>query len=90
MDPTNTQDPMNPVAPVADPNAGMQTPPPEPMMPTPPPATPAEPVAPIAPPEQTPPTTEPVAMPEPPVQEPTQGIGDAGAGMPPTTPPAAI
>jgi hypothetical protein len=74
MDPQNNQNPMG--AP------GVQTPVAEPTMPTPPPAIPVEPVAPQTP-EPTP------AMPEPqaPVV-PAEGTGDAGTGVPPTTPPA--
>ena len=79
MDP-NAQNPVNPAVPVADPNAGTQTPAPEPTMPTPPPAMPPEPEVPVTP--------EPAVTPEPqaPVT-PTEGTGDTGTGMPP---PAAI
>lgn len=88
MDPQNNQNP-TPVAdpmgsPVADPNAGVQVPQAEPSMPVTPPAMPVEPVAPVMPEPQAP-VEEPVM----PVM-PTEGSADAGTGMPPTTPPAAI
>jgi len=98
MDP-NTQNPVNPMMPAADPNAGVVTPQPEPTMPVTPPAMPVEPampmtpdpVAPVAP-------VDPMAAPEPQVPAadpmmpvaPTEGTGDAGSGMPPTTPPTTI
>ena len=83
MDP-NAQNPVNPAVPVADPNAGTQTPAPEPTMPTPPPAMPPEPVVPATP-EPAP------VMPEPQAPViPVDGTGDAGTGMPPVTPPSAI
>lgn len=78
MDPTQ-----NPVVPV-DPNAGVQTPSVEPVMPS------AEPVVPAVP-EPAPVMPEPQAPVEQPTPVmPTEGTGDAGTGVPPTTPPAAI
>ena len=92
MDPNQTPDPVNPVAPVADPmgmpavdpNAGMPQAPVEPTMPT-PPAMPEEPIAPQVPEPVAPAVPEPQA---PVTEEPTVGTGDVGTGMPPTTPPA--
>ncbi|MCX6704315.1 MAG: hypothetical protein NTZ07_02605 [Candidatus Woesebacteria bacterium] len=84
MDPTQNQKPVG--ASVSDPNAGVaQTPIAEPVVSTPTPAMPSEPVVPASEP-QVPATPEPVA-PVAPVT-PAEGTGDAGAGMPPTTPPA--
>jgi len=86
MDPQNNQNPTG--NPVVDPNAGVQVPQAEPVIPTPPPAMPAEPVVPTPEPELP-------AMPEPqapvtPVTPvtPAEGTGDAGTGVPPSTPPA--
>lgn len=79
MDP-NTTNPINPTVPAADPNAPVQAP----VMPgTDQPA--GAPMGTPAPVEPTMPEPEAPAMPTP---APTEETGDAGAGMPPQTPPA--
>lgn len=83
MDPQNNQNPTG--TPVVDPDTGVQVPQAEPTMPTPPPAVPVEPVAPVV--EE--PVVPVVPEPQAPVI-PTEGTGDAGTEMPPTTPPVAI
>lgn len=101
MDPNQVN--QNPT-PAVDPITGIQTPAPEPMIPTTPPVTPVEPVAPVIPevPEPVVPSVpEPVVPVEPtptveeqpaaPVTPVVPQSGDMGGGqMPPTTPPAAV
>jgi len=97
MDPNQVN--QNPT-PVVDPNAGIQAPSVEPMMPATPPVTPVEPVAPLTP-EPVMPTPEPVVpvestpivedQPVAPVAPVVPQGGDVGGEqMPPTTPPATV